>query len=329
MPANLTPQYLKAEERYKQARTDQEKLLALEEMLATIPKHKGTEKLQGDIKHRISQLRKGSDKKKGAHHRESNFYVEKEGAGQVVILGPPNVGKSQLLAVLTSTHPEIASYPYTTQKALPGMMPFENIQVQMVDTPAISKEYFETELSSLIRNADGVLLMCDLSSSNCSEQVAEVTAQLERVHIKLVAQLPGQSDEEGFAYKKTLLVGNKSDLEGVSSNLDKLQKIYKSLYPVMPVSAARGNNLEELKRRIYELLDIIRVYTKSPGKEADLEDPVVLKKESKLLDAAIQIHKDFALKLKYARVWGKGKYPGQMLGKDDVLSDGDIVEFHA
>ena len=106
MPANLTPQYLKAEERYKQAKTDPEKLLALEEMLATIPKHKGTEKLQGDIKQRISRLKKESLKKKGSHHWESDFFAVKEGAGQIVILGPPNTGKSQLLASLTSAHPE-------------------------------------------------------------------------------------------------------------------------------------------------------------------------------------------------------------------------------
>src|SRR3990172_3021326 len=327
MPANLTPQYLKAEERYKQARTDPEKLLALEEMLSTIPKHKGTEKLQADIKRRISQLKKGSDKKKGAHQRESDFYVDKEGAGQVVILGYPNVGKSQLLASLTSAHPEIAPYPYTTQKILPGMMPFENIQIQLVDTPAISQEYFETELSSLIRNAEVVLLMCDLSSQNCMEQVSEVTSQLEGVHIRL-GNPPANQVEEGFVYKKTLLVGNKADLEGVNLNLDKLKQTYQKLYCIIAISASKGNNLEELKRNIYQILDVIRVYTKTPGQEADLADPVILKKNSKLADTAIQIHKDFALKLKYARVWGKGKYPGQMLGKDDILAEGDIVEFH-
>ncbi len=328
MPANLTPQYLKAEEHYKQAKTDPEKLLALEEMLATIPKHKGTEKLQADLKQRISRQHKEAQQKKGVHHRESDFYAEKEGAGQVVILGPPNAGKSQLLAALTSAHAEVAPYPYTTQKILPGMMPFENIQIQLVDTPAISAEFFETELSSLIRNADGVLLLCDLSGQSCDEQIENLCTQLERVHIRLRGELSG-IPEEGFAHKKTLLACNKADSENAKSNFNKLEQIYKGRFPLIPISAARGQNLEELRGKIFELLDIIRVYTKVPGKEADLADPVVLKKESKLLDAALHIHKDFAQKLKYARIWGKGKYPGQMIGKDDRLNDGDIVEFHA
>ena len=328
MPANLTPQYLKAEERYKQAKTDPEKLLALEEMLATIPKHKGTEKLQADIKHRISRLHKEAQQKKGVHHRESDFYVEKEGAGQAVILGPPNVGKSQLLAALTSARTEVAPYPYATQKILPGMMPLENVQIQLVDTPAISAEFFETELSSLIRNADGILLLCDLSYQNRSEQIEEVRSQLERVHIRLVGEFAG-TPEGGFAYKKTILVGNKADSESAKSNFDRIEQIYRGIFPLIPISAARGQNLEILKQKIFDLLKIIRVYTKVPGEEADLADPVILKKESKLLDAALHIHKDFAQKLKYARVWGKGKYPGQMIGKEDKLNDGDIVEFHA
>lgn len=327
MPANLTPQYLKAEERYKQAKTDQEKLLALEEMLSTIPKHKGTEKLQADIKQRISRLKKESQKKKGVHHRESDFFTVKEGAGQVVILGPPNAGKSQLLAALTSAHPEIAPYPYTTQKILPGMMPFENIQIQLIDTPAISQEYFETELSSLIRNADCVLLLCDLPMPDCVLQTTEVIQQLERVHIRLGGNFQGFS-EEGYAYKKVILVGNKKDLSEADGNFVKIRDVFENQFPVLAISALRGQSLEELKQKIYEELEIIRVYTKEPGNEADLSDPVILKKDSQLLEAARHIHKDFAEKLKYARVWGKGRYAGQMIGKADRLLDGDIVEFH-
>src|SRR4030067_398296 len=277
MPANLTPQYLKAEERFKQAKTDQEKLIALEEMLALIPKHKGTEKLQADIKQRISKLRKASDKQKGMHHRESDFFVVKEGAGQVVILGAPNTGKSQLLAALTSAHPEIAPYPYTTQRILPGMMPYENIQIQLIDTPAISHQYFETELSSLIRNCDAVLLLCDLSSSDCVQQIEEARSQLERVHLRLVGDYKGQP-EEGFAYKKTLLVGNKTDIGGAELNLAKIEQSYSGKFTLMKISATKGENLEELKRKIFEQLDVIRVYTKEPGEEADLADPVILRR---------------------------------------------------
>jgi hypothetical protein len=243
-------------------------------------------------------------------------------------LGPPNAGKSQLLAALTSAHPEIAPYPYTTQKILPGMMPFENIQIQLVDTPAISKEYFESELSSLIRNADCILLLCDLSASNCVQQITGVIQQLERVHIRLGGDSQGLS-EEGYAYKKTVLVGNKRDLPEAESNFAQVKEVYETKFPLITISALHGQNLEQLKQKIYEELEIIRVYTKEPSQEADLADPVILKKESRLLEAALQIHKDFAQKLKYARVWGKGRYAGQMIGKTDQLLEGDIVEFHA
>jgi small GTP-binding protein len=331
MPANLTPQYLKAEERYQQAKTDQEKLSALEEMLSTVPKHKGTEKLQADLKRRISQIKKESAKKKGSHRKESELFIVKEGAGQVVILGGPNVGKSQLLAALTAAHPEIAPYPYTTQKVLPGMMPYQNIKIQLVDTPAISKEYFETELTSLIRNADLVLLLCNLSAADSSSQMAEVTLELERVHLKLVGRAADSDQglgEEGFACKKTMVIGNKLESPQAEHNLAQLQAGCQANFQVLGISVQQHKNLETLKQMIYEELDIIRVYTKTPGQEADLSDPVVLKKGSKLEDAAAQIHKDFARKLRYARVWGQDKYAGQMLGKNDVLCDGDIVEFH-
>src|SRR5512135_280512 len=124
MPANLTPDYLAAEREYKAAQSQAEKVAALERMLATLPKHKGTEKLYADLKRRLSQARKDSQKK-GAAHSAPFYAVEREGAGQVALVGPPNSGKSSLVAALTHAEPEIAEYPFTTRLPTPGMMPFE------------------------------------------------------------------------------------------------------------------------------------------------------------------------------------------------------------
>jgi len=142
MPANLTPDYLAAERDYKQAATPAERIAALERMLATVPKHKGTEKIQADLKRRLSQARKESTKK-GAAHSVPFYLVEKEGAGQVVLLGPPNAGKSQLVAALTHAHPEVADYPFTTRLPTPGMMSYQNVQIQLIDLPPLSEEFME------------------------------------------------------------------------------------------------------------------------------------------------------------------------------------------
>ena len=138
MPANLTPEYLAAEEEFKSAQSHEEKIAALERMLSTVPKHKGTEKLQADIKRRLSRERKEGHKKGGA--RTVPFWlVKKEGAGQVALIGPPNAGKSSLLAALTNARPEVADYPFTTHAPTPGMMAYENIQVQLIDLPPVSR----------------------------------------------------------------------------------------------------------------------------------------------------------------------------------------------
>lgn len=327
MPANLTPQYLEAERKYKQARTDQEKLSALEEMLATIPKHKGTEKLQADIKTRISRLKDQEKKSKGGK-REDLYYIKKEGAGQVVIIGPPNAGKSQVLASLTHARPEVAPFPFTTQKPLAGMMPFENIQVQLIDTPAIAPDFLETGILGNIRNCDLVWLVIDLSSNDPSADLEMVRKRLEEKKIKLYKEERGLPLQVGEVCKKTMLLGNKNDLESSGENWELIKGYYDSSFLLYSISAERKLGLEELKRETFEKLEILRVYTKIPGKPVDFSDPVIVKKGQKVLDAAFVIHKDFAHNLKYARIWGKGKYEGQMVHRDEPLTDGDVIEFH-
>ena len=327
MPANLTPQYLEAERKFKQAKTPEEKLSALEEMLATIPKHKGTEKLQADIKRRVSKLKEQDDKAKGAR-REDHYFIKKEGAGQVVIIGPPNVGKSQLLASLTHARPEVAPYPFSTLKPLAGMMPYENIQIQLIDTPPITSDFLESGILGTIRNSDLVWLTIDLGSDDPSAELETIKKKLEEKKIKLHKDENANSLDLGEVCKKTMVLGNKNDSKNAKGNWEIIKELYDSSFLLYSVSAKTKTGLEELKRETFKHLEIIRIYTKVPGKPTDYKDPVVLKKGKTLMDAALAIHKDFAHNLKYARIWGEGKYEGQMVNRDQVLEDGDVIEFH-
>ncbi len=328
MPANLPPQYYEAERRYRQAKTEEDKLSCLQEMLAIMPKHKGTDKLQADLRRRISKLKKLASQQKKSSKRAQVFKVEKEGAGQLVLIGPPNVGKSQILASLTNANPEIAPYPFTTQKPLPGMMPYDHIQIQLVDVPPISPDYMEFWVPGIVRNSDGALLVVDLSSDDLIDQTEMVIKRLEDSKVSLEMEEKPIDPRDGIAHKKTLILANKNETEKAKGNLEFLREFYKDKFPIFSFSAATKENLSDLKKTIYDLLGIIRVYTKEPSKKPDYSEPIILKKGGKLLDAALSIHKDFARELKYARIWGKEKYDGQMVQKDYPLQDEDVVEFH-
>ena len=329
MPANLTPQYLEAEKRYKQATATAEKIEALEEMMAVIPKHKGTEKLQADLKTRLSKLKGELEHQRKSGGKHDPFSVmEREGAGQVILLGAPNTGKSSLLAALTNATPEVAEYPYTTRVPQPGMMPYENIKIQLVDMPAMTEEFWEPRYSGIIRNADILLVLADLSSSDMLDHVETVFSLLEKARIKLLMNGPERPENENFAAKKNFLLGNKLDLDQGQESFKILQELYGNRFVTFPVSCRTGDNLSDLKIRVYRLLGILRIYSKPPGKKADLNDPFILKQGSTVLDAAGHIHKDFAEKLKFARIWGSERYEGQMVHREHVLADGDIVEFH-
>jgi hypothetical protein len=326
MPANLTPQYLEADRRFKAAKTVEEKVAALEEMLAVIPKHKGTEHLQGDLKRRLAKLRAEAEQ---ARRRRGGFSVsvEREGAGQVVLVGPPNAGKSALVKRLTNAQPEVGEYPFTTRRPIAGMMPFVNIQIQLVDLPAVSDEYMEPWVPSLVRPADLALLVVDLASPALLEDVETVIAILGRSKVALV---PAGSPPPppGWANVGTLLLGNKADTPPAEGALELLRECYGSRFPVHATSAQTGLGLEPLRRAIYDGLGIVRVYSKPPGKEPSMQSPVVLPRGSTIVEMAEAIHKDFARQLRYARVWGGTKFSGQRVQRDYVVQEGDIIELH-
>ena len=329
MPANLPPQYFEAEGRYREAREIPEKIRALESMLAIMPKHKGTDKLRGQLRSKLSKLKSESQKKGRTERKGSLFNVKREGTAQVLLLGFPNVGKSQLVLALTNANPEVANYPITTRKPVPGMMPFENIQIQLVDAPPINFEIGEAWLSPMVRNADALIIMVDLDSDPLA-QMEGVLSKLEEMRVKPIRFESKiiHRGEEVLEPRKTLIAANKLDIEGAQEKDRMLKERYGRCFPIFPLSAQKGIGLEELKRGIFEALDIMRVYTKPPGKKPDFSEPVILKKGSTVEDAGYSVHKDFVKNMKFARIWGSEKYQGQMVKRDYVLHDGDVVEFH-
>ncbi len=327
MPANLPPQYKEAEERYRQAKTTPEKVLALEEMLAIIPHHKGTDKLIAQLRKRLSQHKEEAQRRPSTSRQIDPFAVKKEGASQVVLVGLPNCGKSQILGALTNALPLIADYPFTTRVPLPGMMKFENVQIQVVDAPPLMDEYAETGLFNLIRNADALVIVVDLAE-DCASQIDLILEELARRRIRVLKRGEEKKPEIGRYDKRAVLIGNKADLKEAQRNCQAMLDKFSGTYPTLCFSAKENLNLEEAKKEIFGILDVVRAYTKAPGKTADLDDPVILPKGSTVLDFASQIHKDFMQKLKYARIWGKEKYDGQMVQRDHILQDGDILELH-
>ena len=329
MPANLPPQYFAAEKKLRTAKNTADKILALEEMLAIMPKHKGTDHLRADLRRRIAKLIEAADKKTAT--QRASMLIEKEGAAQLTVIGLPNAGKSQLVSRITNASPTIAEYPFTTHSATPGMMEFENIQIQLIDTPPLTGESAEWWLIDIIRRAEGLLIVVDLSNAPLAQMEA-IAAQLERMRIGLFERTAKKEQEKEqevvLSQKKALIIGNKIDLDNASPNYQALQEKYGGQLPFIAISAKEGHGLEELKLKIYQMLDIIRVYTKAPGQKPDFTEPIILKRGSKLEDAAAGVHKDFAAKLKYARIWGSGKHDGLMVKRDHILEDGDIIELH-
>jgi uncharacterized protein len=323
MPANLTPQYLEAERRFRQATTPDEQLEALNQMMATIPKHKGTEHMRADIRRRMAKVRTEAARKRGSGRGPTWQHVPREGAGQIVLVGPPNAGKSRLLAALSHANPTVAPYPFTTRMPLPGMVPFENVQVQLVDLPPIAVETAEPWILALIRQADAALLVADLESGDLLSAVEGTLALLTAGNVAL------RGPEDDGPGVPTLLVAAKADAAQAADRLHILREKMGARFPILAVSAEGNTHVDALRGEMFRLLKVIRIYTKAPGHRPDLSTPFVLKRGTTVQDAAGVVHKDFTNRLKYARIWGARTFEGQMVQREHVLEDGDILELHA
>lgn len=341
MPANLSPEYKAAEAAFRSARDPRERLDALREMLRTIPKHKGTDHLQADIKHRIKELSEEIEgpRKGGAARSGPALVIRPEGAAQIALIGPPNSGKSALHARLTGSNAHVAPYPFTTQYPEPGMMPHEDIHLELVDLPAISPEHPVPWLAGTLQTADACLLVMDLGEPSCVEQLQAVHAALREKRVTLTEhwspagtgpETAGERDEDPFALRlPTLMLANKADaVADIEAELDAFRELTGVRYPALAVSAINGHGLGEIGPWLFLHLCIVRVYTKAPGKPPEKGRPFTLRLGQTVEDVARLVHKDVARSFRYARVWGKSGFEGQQVGREHAVADGDIVELH-
>jgi ribosome-interacting GTPase 1 len=326
---NLTPQYLEAEAEYKRAQTAEERLECLKKMWALVPKHKASEKLQAELKTKLSAAREEverermSPKKGGVSHK-----IPRQGAGQVLLVGGPNAGKSRILTRLTRATPEVAPYPFTTREPHAGMMDWEDVRVQLIDTPPITADFLEGYVSSMVRAADGCVLVVDLGDDEGPFAAEAVLEHLAQVKTVLTGQLPADNPDPAVHHTRTLLAANKSALPGAGDRLEVVREMFGQRFPLYVLDAETGAGLEDLRNAIYQMLNVIRIYSKRPGKPADMKAPFTCPAGSTVLRLAELVHRDFADKLKSARVWGTGVFDGQTVTRDHVLHDKDVVELH-
>lgn len=327
MPANLTPQYHKAEQAYRQAATPEEELGCLELMLREIPKHKGTDKLQAELKQKISRVREEATKQRKTASGKASDRIPRQGAGRALIIGGPNSGKSSLLAALTKAKPAIADYPFTTREPMPGMMAWEDLQVQLIDTPPITSDVCEPNTVGLVRGADLAVLMVDLGSDDGGSELDAVLAHFAGSKTRLGAETCVDESDIGRTFTRTLLVWNKADLADAADRKEFFLEAVQPDLPSFSCSCQNGAGLEELRQAIFESCRCIRVYTRQPGKkQADLTAPFALKQGSTVVELAEMIHRDLATALKSARVWRAGAHDALTVKPDHELQDRDVVE---
>jgi ribosome-interacting GTPase 1 len=325
VPANLTPEYFKAEKWFREATSTDEKVLALERMLAVMPKHKGTDHLKADLRRKLSKLKDTTTKKERAKHIDV-FHVPRSGAGQIVLLGTPNSGKSSIVAALTNAKVNVADFPFATTTPVPGMVKFEDIQIQLVDMPPITADYLAPGQVGTYRNCDLIAVVIDLSA-DVQEQLRICLDFLESRNLLIDSETPAVDGQGNVLAKKAFCICTKSDIAKPGA-LGTLKELCKHRFDFVEISAETGAGLEELPATFFRLLDIIRIYAKPPGKPADMTEPFTLPAGATVMDLATAIHRQLAEKLRFARIWGTGVYDGQNAQRNHVLNDKDIIELH-
>ena len=328
MPANLPPEYHKIEAELRTAKTPEEKIDIYERLIRVIPHHKGTDKLIAMYRQKIAKAREEGERRASMAKHAPTHKIERSGAGQILLAGPPNSGKSSLVKALTGADVEVAEYPFTTRSPAPFMMPFENVKVQLIDTPPVTGELVETWFPEMVKMADAIMLVADLTDPDAAATLDGIVGRLTERKVELVradADIPSPY----FPFRKrTVLAANKIDAEGAPRAFEDLGMLLDGPYERLAVSATDGRGLETLRRTVFGLLRVVRVYSKIPGKKPEKDSPFTLRVGSTVMEMAKAVHKDFSEKLQYARVWNAAGLDGLRVNRDYVLADEDIVELH-
>ena len=330
MAVNLTPMYHEADAKYRAATTPEEKLAALEEMWRELPKHKSSEKLQAELKKKLSAARKALQQttKKGPS-KVDPFHIPKTGAGQVVLIGTPNVGKSSIVGGLSNAQVKVTEYPFATALPVPGAVPFEDIKIQLIDTPPVTAEHVPPGFPGLWRLADVLIVVADLSVDTLLDDVATCLGHLGERNIELTDGPRERVDEAGSMMKVPgLIIANKTDIDGAEDNLEMLREDIGDRVRIEPLSTLDSDAMARLPKLLFELVRVIRIYAKPPGKKPDLEEPFVLAAGSDVLQLAHKVYHGDDHRVHSARLWGHGVVDGQHVHLDHVLHDRDIVELH-
>lgn len=334
MPTNVPPQYREAESRFREATTTQAKIAALQEMLSIMPKHKGTDHLKAQLRSRLSRLMTeldGGSSKGPASGRTEPFSMPKEGGGRATLIGPTNVGKSLMLNKSTGARSKVGAYELSTQEPVPGMLNYEDVRIQLVDTPPISNPSTQGRLYGLLRNTDVFVVVVDLAMDPVA-QADEVFTALGEWNFSMLGRDEMREGRNPWLDKPTILVGNKADVPDVLDQYIELEEAYGDRYGVIMASAEEEVGFDELAEEVFAALEVIRVYTKSPRvkvEDYDPSEPLVLPIGATVSEAATQLHKDLAQGLRYAVLWGdSGKFDGQRVGRGHRLTDRDIIELH-
>ncbi|MBA4189961.1 MAG: GTP-binding protein [Planctomycetaceae bacterium] len=330
MAVNLPPHYHDADARYKKAQTPEDKLVALKEMWVLLPKHKASEKVQAELKTKISELTDQIEQAKSGPKKAApgSYKFPRQGAGQIAFVGPPNAGKSQLLTKLTKATPTVAPYPFTTREPIPGMMDYEDTRVQLIDLPPITADQFEPFITDVTRAADAAVLFLDLSDDDGPTATQAVLDRLKLARRELVPPGTPPIDDPAVYALPTILLATKSDDEAADIRLEIARESFGTRFPLHIISAERGDGLPELRKTLYDLLGVMRIYTKQPGKPADMTSPFTPLIGSTVSELAGRVHRDLEDTVKSARVWGTSVHDGQTVGRDHILHDKDIVELH-
>jgi ribosome-interacting GTPase 1 len=325
VPANLNPEYFKAEKWYSSATTTEEKILALEQMLSVMPKHKGTDHLKADIRRKLSSLRESATRKKAGKGVDL-FHVPRSGAGQISLIGTPNCGKSSIVASLTNAKVTVADFPYATGLPVPGMVTFEDVQIELVDLPPITEEFVTPGQVGTYRNCDVISIVIDLSD-NPAQQMEIILDFLDSRNLLVSEQTPTADEDGNLLGKRAFVICTKADLAEPAA-FEQFKNSCNRDFEFIKVSTETGEGLNYLPRFLFDQLKIIRVYAKPPGEQPDMNEPFTLPQGATVMDLASTIHRELAEKLKFARIWGTGVYDGQNTQRTHVLNDKDIIELH-